>query len=85
MRYALIVLTTLLVGCDTLIKNPANTEVPVPANLLTRCEGIPNIRDKANMGDLMKYSVDLMRQYNECAIRHDGLVEAVTKPTKKKD
>lgn len=80
MRYALIVLTTLLVGCQTI---PSRSEVPVPANLLTRCEGIPNIKDKANMGDLMKYSVELMRQYNECAIRHDGLVEAVT--PKKKD
>lgn len=59
------------------------TEVPIPANLLTRCPDIPNIKDRANMGDLLKYSVDLMGQYNECAVRHDGLVDAVTK--KKKD
>jgi hypothetical protein len=82
MKTLLIVLTTLLVGCQTI---PPKAEVPVPANLLTKCERIPNIKDKANMGDLMTYSVDLMRQYNECAIRHDGLVEAVTKPSKKKD
>ena len=80
MKTLLIVLTTLLVGCKTI---PPKAEVPVPANLLTKCERIPNIKDKANMGDLMTYSIDLMRQYNECAIRHDGLVEAVTK--KKKD
>lgn len=81
MKALLIVLTALLlVGCETAPK----TEVPIPANLLTRCEKIPNIKDKANMGDLMKYSVDLMRQYNECAVRHDGLVEAVTKPEKQK-
>lgn len=79
MRVILIVLTTLLVGCETV---PIKSDVPVPANLLTRCEGIPGIKDKANMGDLMKYSVDLMRQYNECAIRHDGLVETVS-PRKK--
>lgn len=79
MKALLIVLTVLLVGCETAPK----TDVPIPANLLTRCERIPNIKDKANMGDLMTYSVDLMRQYNECAIRHDGLVEAVTKPKKK--
>ena len=83
MKTLLIVLTTvMLAGCVSLTKQPS-TDVPVPANLLTKCERIPNIKDKANMGDLMTYSVDLMRQYNECAIRHDGLVEAVTK--KKKD
>lgn len=81
MRIVLVSLAALLVGCETV---PPKTDVPVPANLLTRCERIPNIKDKANMGDLMTYSVDLMRQYNECAIRHDGLVEAVTK-SKKKD
>lgn len=80
MRVVLLCLTTLIVGCETV---PPKSDVPVPANLLTRCERIPNIKDKANMGDLMTYSVDLMRQYNECAIRHDGLVEAVTKPKKK--
>lgn len=80
MRIVLVSLAALLVGCETV---PSKPDVPVPANLLTRCERIPNIKDKANMGDLMTYSVDLMRQYNECAIRHDGLVEAVTKPKKK--
>lgn len=79
MKALLIVLTVFLVGCETAPK----ADVPVPANLLTRCERIPNIKDKANMGDLMTYSVNLMRQYNECAIRHDSLVEAVTKPKKK--
>jgi len=83
MKTLLIVLvSTLLVGCQTI---PPKAEVPVPANLLTKCELIPNIKDKANMGDLMTYAIDLMRQYNECAVRHDGLVEAVTKSSKKKD
>lgn len=76
-----------LSGCGVLrwFQSSSNkqTEVPIPANLLTRCSDIPNIKEKANMGDLLKYSVELMGQYNECAIRHDGLVEAVTK--KKKD
>lgn len=79
MKSLVIVLAVFLIGCETAPK----AEVPIPANLLTKCDRIPNIKDKANMGDLMTYSVDLMRQYNECAIRHDGLVEAVTKPKKK--
>ena len=83
MKTILIVLTAVILsGCVSLTKQPP-PDVPIPANLLTRCELIPNIKDKANMGDLMTYSVDLMRQYNECAIRHDSLVEAVTKPKKK--
>jgi len=84
MRFALIAICLMfLSGCNTLYK-VQSTDVPVPANLLTRCEGIPNIKDKANMGDLMKYSIELMSQYNECAVRHDGLVEAVS-PKKKTD
>lgn len=83
MKSLLIVLSAIVLsGCDILPRKP-DSYVPVPANLLTRCERIPNIKDRANMGDLMTYSVELMKQYNECAVRHDSLVEAVTK--KKKD
>lgn len=80
-------LSFLLSGCGVLrlfqSSDNKQTEVPIPASLLTRCSDIPNIKEKANMGDLLKYSVELMGQYNECAVRHDSLVEAVTSKKKK--
>tara|TARA_B100001093_G_scaffold520419_1_gene615662 strand:+ start:5666 stop:5959 length:294 start_codon:yes stop_codon:yes gene_type:complete len=49
----------------------------VPQNLATRCDAIDSISQESNMGDLIRYTTDLMVQYNECAIRHDKLIETI--------
>ena len=49
----------------------------LPENLATRCDAIDSITNDSNMGDLIKYTTDLMVQYNECAIRHDKLIETI--------
>lgn len=72
----------LLTGCDTLVKRGDDGSTPVPANLTVRCDPIPALTVKANLGDLVKYTTDLMTLYNECAIRNDSLIETVTKPNK---
>jgi hypothetical protein len=33
--------------------------------------------DKRNLGEVVKYTTSIMKQYNECAIRHDKLVDTV--------
>lgn len=70
-----------LTGCDTLIKgNTDKKENQFPANLTVKCPKIPSITSKiVNMGDLLEYTTDLMGQYNECAMRHDGLIDIVEK------
>ena len=74
----------LLSGCDTLFKKQSNTPTLLPpANLLVRCESIPMIKENANMGNLMTYTVDLMKLYNECAVKHDELVRVITEGKKK--
>lgn len=70
-----------LSGCDTMIKgNTDNNEKLFPANLTVRCQKLPSITTKSvNMGDLLEYTTDLMGQYTECAIRHDGLMDIIEK------
>jgi hypothetical protein len=61
--------------------------VKIPPNLLVKCDDIPEIgkSDKGqNLGEVVKYTTELMKQYNECAIRHDQLIEAA-KPKQTKE
>jgi hypothetical protein len=66
-----------LAGCGSMTKILPKQEIPPPpANLVVRCPGIPLIQNDANMGDLVKYTTELMEQYNECAMKHDDLTRA---------
>tara|TARA_Y100001973_G_C5189526_1_gene330022 strand:+ start:635 stop:928 length:294 start_codon:yes stop_codon:yes gene_type:complete len=56
---------------------PNMKSAKVPQNLVTRCDAIDSISQESNMGDLIRYTTDLMVQYNECAIRHDKLIETI--------
>tara|TARA_R100001509_G_C4803423_1_gene193886 strand:- start:143 stop:436 length:294 start_codon:yes stop_codon:yes gene_type:complete len=56
---------------------PNMKSAKVPQNLATRCDAIDSISQESNMGDLIRYTTDLMVQYNECAIRHDKLIETI--------
>lgn len=81
---ATLTLTASMSACITLPKQPVPDQPALhPANLLVRCDSLPTIGTKANLGDVVKYTTDLMKRYNECAIRHDGLIDSVT--PKKKD
>lgn len=81
-KYTMLLIAVLtLTGCDTLIKDSTDKQEKLfPANLTARCPKIPNITVKpVNMGNLMEYTTDLMGQYNECALRHDGLIDIIEK------
>lgn len=70
----------MLSGCSTFSQAVPNKTVPtIPANLTTPCDSLDVLGDNSTMGDLVKYTVDLMAKYNECAMRHDNLVKATEK------
>lgn len=75
-----------LTGCDTITKltkpdmSTKDTQEQYPANLIIRCPDIPILfQETVNMGDLVKYTTNLMDQYNDCAIKHDSLIKIIEK------
>lgn len=75
-----------LSGCDTVSKlikpdvPPKDAQEQYPANLIIRCPDIPILfQETVNMGDLVKYTTNLMDQYNDCAIKHDSLIKIIEK------
>lgn len=66
----------LLVGCATPRVEVVDSKYP--ANLLVPCQELQELRGNT-LGDLYKYTTNLITLYNECAIRHDSLVQAVEK------
>lgn len=69
---ALLVLT----GCATSM--PKVPDYQFPANLTAPCEELPHLR-AGSLGDLYKYTIEIATLYNQCAVRHDALSEAVKK------
>jgi hypothetical protein len=73
---SLAVLSLLLVGCAS--NTPKVPDYQFPANLTTPCEPLPQLKN-GSLGDLYKYTIEIATLYNQCAIRHDALSEAVKK------
>jgi uncharacterized lipoprotein YmbA len=65
-----------LVGCAS--THPTVPTYQVPANLTAPCEELPRMRGDT-LGDLYKYTVEVVTLYNQCAMRHDALSQAVKK------
>lgn len=49
----------------------------VPANLTQPCAAVNPIEEGATMGDLLRASVEVIYEYNECAARHAALSDLV--------
>ena len=85
-----VLLLSLLVGCTQLppAQEPS-TQQEFPEAQLVRCDQIPVPDNEetgyanVTLGDLIKYSTGLQTQYNECAIRHDSLVNLIENENKK--
>lgn len=76
-----ILLPLFLIGCAA----PSGPKVPdyqFPANLTVPCEDLPPMKGNT-LGDLYEYTIDVVSLYNQCALRHDALSEAVKKPNSK--
>lgn len=78
MKNYLVIFTVsfLLIGCTTPRVEVVDSKYP--ANLLVPCEELQELKGNT-LGDLYKYTTNLITLYNECAIRHDSLVQAVEK------
>ena len=64
-------------GCSSL--NSQNDNTPIQENLLTKCPlETPSPAGKAGK-EVLTTLLEWEKFYNECAIRHDGLVDAVRK------
>ena len=70
----------LLTGCTTApsVAPQILTHPPPPANLTVKCDPISALNVKSTLGDLVKYTIELMTQYNECALRNDSLIDSLT-------
>jgi hypothetical protein len=76
-KYSVLICSLFLLGgCAT--SNVIPLEQKYPANLTVRCEPLPTLKG-STLGDLYKYTIAISTMYNECAVRHDALSEAVTK------
>jgi hypothetical protein len=63
-------------------------KLDIQENLLTLCPDLKQLSDGngiVKLGDLVEYNSDLLYQYNDCAIIHDKLVEAVRKIQNKQE
>ena len=61
----------LIQGCTSLITpSPA----PVSANLMVQCTELEYLKEKATLGDLLQYTIDLIEEYKICAARHAAMV-----------
>jgi len=80
MKLTIIALSVLLTGCSTI--GPKVPEYQFPANLTVPCEDLPPMNGNT-LGDLYEYTIEIATLYNQCALRHDALSEAVKKPNSK--
>lgn len=65
----------LLSGCTSI--EYQKEYLSLPSELLQKCPEIQEVgKGDVALGDLLKYSLALMSQYNECAIRMDKVIEA---------
>ena len=77
MKSFLIALLSLsIVGCASTEANLPTYQIP--ANLIAPCQELPRLR-AGSLADLYKYTIEIATLYNQCAIRHDALSEAVKK------
>lgn len=72
----LVLSAALITGCAT--STPKVTEYEFPANLTTPCDELPRLR-AGSLANLYKYTLEIATLYNQCAMRHDALSEAVKK------
>lgn len=59
----------LLMGCTSLPKPPVK-----PANLISPCPGMKEFKGK-DMGDLLRYTVALTKDYKICSAKQKALSE----------
>lgn len=77
MKFTIIALSVfLLAGCSAI--GPKVPDYQFPANLTVPCEDLPPLNG-STLGDLYEYTIDIATLYNQCALRHDALSEAVKK------
>lgn len=84
MKYCLVLLAVLS-GCSTIsttqTKLPRN---PFPEDQLVSCPKLPlpekdSGSEVFTVGNLMQYNTSLQSLYNDCAIRHDSLIDLIQK------
>lgn len=62
-----------MMGCSLLTKQPP--QAAAPSNLVARCEAAPDLKPKATMADLGKYTITVLGLLNACIIKQDNLAE----------
>lgn len=65
----------LLAGCTTI--EYQKEYITLPPELLEKCTEIKEIgKGEVALGELLKYTLNLMGQYTECAIKMDKVIQA---------
>lgn len=68
----------LLTGCGYLTKELPTVAAPrIPENAKAKCPDLEPLAEGSNMGDLHRFAMDAVDNRNECAARHDALVDIV--------
>jgi hypothetical protein len=66
-----------MTGCATTIVEKEFVFETLPPQLLQKCEEIAKVQPKEmNLGDLVKYTTNLMGVYNDCAVRMDTVIKS---------
>jgi hypothetical protein len=78
MRYLVVLLTTLLMGCAT-VSVPVKAKFPVlPETLLVKCPQLEGVSEDAKLSDISKVVAKNYTTYYECAVKHDAFIEWYT-------
>ncbi len=75
MRYLVVLLTTLLMGCAT-VSVPVKAKFPVlPETLFVKCPQLEGVSEDAKLSDVSKVVARNYTTYYECAVKHEAIVE----------
>jgi hypothetical protein len=73
MKYFLILLTTLIIGCSTTV--PVTAKFPEQPKYVDTCPQLQKLKDDAKLSDVANTVNVNYSTYYECAVRNDAWIE----------
>jgi hypothetical protein len=74
MKYLIVLLVALLIGCSTTV--PVVAKFPeVPEKLMVKCPQLQKVTDDAKLSDISKTITINYTEYYTCAVKNDAWIE----------
>jgi hypothetical protein len=74
MKYLIVLLVALLIGCSTTV--PVVAKFPeVPEKLMVKCPQLQKVTDDSKLSDITKTITNNYTEYYTCAVKNDAWIE----------